>query len=54
MNWKEHLSKLEQSEKFEEAISFMEKIIKDNPEEIDRFLFTGPARMHERCQGLCI
>lgn len=39
MNWKQYLRQLEQEEKFEEAIVFMNMIIKENPDDVDCSIF---------------
>ena len=39
MNWKQQLKYLEDSEKYEEAVIFMEKIINEDPDDVDRYIF---------------
>jgi hypothetical protein len=39
MYWKKYLAQLEQSEKFDEALLFMQETIKENPEEVDCIIF---------------
>lgn len=39
MNWKEQLSILETNEDFDVAIFFMEKVIKENPDNVDAYIF---------------
>jgi hypothetical protein len=39
MNWKEQVSILEKNEDFDVAIFFMEKVIKENPDNVDAYIF---------------
>lgn len=39
MQWKKRLRKLEYEKKWDEAIAFMQQVIKDNPSNMDAYLF---------------
>lgn len=46
MQWKEHLRNLEHKQDWDEAIAFMQQIIKDNPNNMDAYLFMNYLLMN--------
>ncbi len=46
MNWKSHLEHLENTKQWNAAIKFMQKIIKENPDDMDAYLFMNYLLMN--------